>query len=509
MDVKKYTKRFFPVTLAVLIFGIFYVILFFPKRNREMIRVADEYQMYCGSCHIAPEPSNIPKAIWEKNVLPEMAARMGYRYDDFNPYKYSIEENHYVRLSNAYPEEPILDSVTWERLRDYILSQAPDSVPNLPIRKGRSSKLVQFDAVPRKLDMGPSGGIVNIGFDPASGRVFIGDVFGQVHEWQKPSPMAEFFESPVVLTVLGQDTLYITEMGKMGPSEIPKGKMYHASGGAIPGMEKLHRPVYSQVVDLNGDGQNEILVCEFGHLTGELSLFVKKDSTFAKNTLMQLPGAIKVDILDIDGDGKKDIIALFSQGREGIYAFVQKDDLQFDVERLIGLPPEYGLSWFSVLDYNKDGHFDIVTANGDNADYSNFLKPYHGIRLYLNNGANQFTEEWFYPINGVTRVLADDFDLDGDIDFATMSFFPDFENNPEEGFVYLENQDAISYSFIPYVTEKAKTGNWLVMDKGDFDKDGDVDLMLGNFNVLKSLSFREENDFDILYLENRTIHKQL
>jgi hypothetical protein len=274
-------------------------------------------------------------------------------------------------------------------------------------------------------------------------------------------------------------------------------------------MEKLHRPVYSQVVDLNGDGQNEILVCEFGHLTGELSLFVKKDSTFAKNTLMPLPGAIKVDILDIDGDGKKDIIALFSQGREGIYAFVQKDDLQFDVERLIGLPPEYGLSWFSVLDYNKDGHFDIVTANGDNADYSNFLKPYHGIRLYLNNGANQFTEEWFYPINGVTRVLADDFDLDGDIDFATMSFFPDFENNPEEGFVYLENQDAISYSFIPYVTEKAKTGNWLVMDKGDFDKDGDVDLMLGNFNVLKSLSFREENDFDILYLENRTIHKQL
>lgn len=32
---------------------------------------------YCQSCHLLPEPSTLTKTIWEANVLPLMAARMG------------------------------------------------------------------------------------------------------------------------------------------------------------------------------------------------------------------------------------------------------------------------------------------------------------------------------------------------------------------------------------------------------------------------------------------------
>ena len=102
----------------------------------------------------------------------------------------------------------------------------------------------------------------------------------------------------------------------------------------------------------------------------------------------------------MDNDGKKDIVALFAQGREGIYIFYQKDNLEFSVDPVVLMPPEYGSSWFSLLHYNNDGHLDILLANGDNADYSRFLKPYHGVRLFINNGKNEFTEKWFYPCFG-------------------------------------------------------------------------------------------------------------
>ncbi|MDG1730244.1 MAG: VCBS repeat-containing protein [Algibacter sp.] len=158
-------------------------------------------------------------------------------------------------------------------------------------------------------------------------------------------------------------------------------------------------------------------------------------------------------------DGKKDIVALFAQGREGIYVFYQTDNLEFNVEPLVLMPSESGSSWFELLDFNNDGYPDILLANGNNADYSRFLKSYHGIWLFINNGKNEFNEEWFYPINRATRVSVGDFDMDGDIEFVVLSFFSDFDKGLEEGFVYLENVDSSNYLFTSYTSEKTKSGN--------------------------------------------------
>ena len=209
----------------------------------------------------------------------------------------------------------------------------------------------------------------------------------------------------------------------------------------------------------------------------------------------------------MNGDQKKDIVVLFAQGREGMYIFYQEEDLNFKPEQVIIMQPEFGLSWFSMLDYNNDGHLDMLLVNGDNADYSNFLKPYHGVRLYINNGENAFKEEWFYPINGATRVLVEDFDMDGDLDFAVLSFFPDFKNGLEEGFVYLENLDSENYKFKPHTTELATKGNWLVMEKGDFDQDGDTDIVLGSFTMVPVNKFKSDKKIDLLFLENTVVEK--
>jgi hypothetical protein len=501
------TKNIFLILLIVIVLIITSAIYITSSSSKEENRLylENQYTVNCSSCHIKPEIASIPKHIWKNTVLPEMALRMGLDYNEDGALKYSNTEKEHNEINNGYPKTPLIDSLKWVELYNYIIDVAPDSVPNSPIRHGRNSKLTQFESsivIVNKTK--PTGGIVNINYNKGTAELLVGDVFGQLYNWKKDPEIKMTLTSPIISSVYDDKTFFATEIGFMGPSEVSKGAVYRMTSNTIvPIAEDLHRPVYTEINDLNGDGTKEIIICEFGDLTGELSLLVKEGTEFRKRTLLALPGSIKVEVVDMNQDGKKDIIALFAQGREGIYIFYQKENLEFSIDPVILMPPEYGSSWFSLLDYNNDGHLDILLANGDNADYSKFLKPYHGIRLFINTGKNEFEEQWFYPINGSTRVLVDDFDMDGDFDFAVLSFFPDYANNLEEGFVYLENKDTSNYKFEAYTTHRAEIGNWLVMEKGDFDQDGDIDIVLGNFNMLAANRFEAKKECDLLWLENK------
>ena len=74
-------------------------------------------------------------------------------------------------------------------------------------------------------------------------------------------------------------------------------------------------------------------------------------------------------------------------------------------------------------------------------------------------------------------AIAEDFDLDGDIDLCAISFFPDYREHPEEGFVYLEKTDK---GYTASTFEEINLGRWIVMDHEDYDQDGDEDLILGS-----------------------------
>jgi len=165
------------------------------------------------------------------------------------------------------------------------------------------------------------------------------------------------------------------------------------------------------------------------------------------------------------------------------------------------------------LDYDGDGDDDIVTVNGDNADKTYVHKPYHGLRIHLNDGNNQFTESYFYPLYGATRFVANDFDQDGDTDFAIISTFPDYENNPDYSMVYLENLNAAAYEFQNHSFEEANLSRWFLLDVGDVDLDGDTDIILSAFTyvftpVPPAISAGwEKNNADIMVLENTLFDK--
>ena len=81
---------------------------------------------------------------------------------------------------------------------------------------------------------------------------------------------------------------------------------------------------------------------------------------------------------------------------------------------------------------------------------------------------------------GASMAMARDYDNDGDLDIAAISFFPDFENAPDRGFLYFENEG--DYGFKPYRMPSTTVSRWLVMEAADYDSDGDIDLILGANN---------------------------
>jgi len=468
------------------------------------------YETHCSSCHMLPNINNIPKQIWEKNVLPEMAARVGIKYNNYNPFNKSFVENSLVKLSKIYPEQPTIDIAEWQKIHDYIIENAPDSLPPNASMATSFAEMNQFKPQLSSSDTNSNYGITSLQFSPSDNHFLIGDSRGRINEWKLSGSQKLSISSPVTSCLKLEDSYFVTGIGYMNPSQQTLGAIYKigdARREKIAG--SLHRPVYTEIVDLDDDNNDEIIICEFGNLTGQLSMLVSGEGVYSKRTLLSLPGFIKLEVADLNQDGRKDIIALAGQGREGIYVLYQKENLEFDVDHIIELGPEYGSSWFELFDYNKDGFQDIVLVNGDNADYSVCIKPYHGIRLYLNNGNNEFSEKWFLPINGATRVMARDFDFDGDFDFAVLAAFPDLAKEPARSFIYLENLDAGQYKFKPFVTSWAMEGRWLLMDGGDIDLDGDIDILLGAYylpttsdpNSTAESRLRNSNT-NLLFLEN-------
>ncbi len=477
------------------------------------------YENHCGSCHLLPHPTDLTKVIWREKVLPEMAARMGIFENGYDPVKgLSKIEKAAIAQAHAYPTQPILPKKDWERIKNYILNLAPDSLEeNISKVQNLASvglPLTQFS--PQSVVLGGRTGsfISYLGFD---GKQFLaGDVSGHLMVEGKPGEPEVIFTgtSTIVDFTMQNGRSFITEIGEMPPTQQVLGHLTVLENGKpILLQDSLHRPVNALVKDLDGDGKNEIVVCEYGHYTGRLTLLKEAaGNRFERKTLLNLPGALRTEAKDMDGDGKLDLVVLMAQGDEGIFILFQKNKLQFDAERVLRFSPVWGTSWMEVVDYEGDGDMDIVTVQGDNADFSFVNKPYHGLRIFINDGRNHFTESYFKPIYGATRLLAQDFDQDGDLDFAVTAYFPDYVGSPTQSFVYLENRAAGKFDFATRSFPEAVAGRWLVMSSGDLDGDGDMDMAFGSFphsptpTPQKFVADWQKTGIDLMILKNQLKH---
>ena len=463
---------------------------------------ASLYHQYCASCHRAPEINTLPKDVWKNGVLPDMLNRMDLAEMYTDP----------ATIPSGF--RPKIKLAEWTAIQNYIISQAPQHLKTIP--KQTSAILKGFTPTALPLDTNNGAFFTFLQFEPETYSVLSGNINGVLSRHHFQSGTTEIIyegETPITWYNKERSTEFITEVGILDPSDEERGKIVmRTEGDALLLPQIYHRPVHTITEDLNKDGSIELVVSEFGNETGRLSLLYKNEANqYERKILLNQPGCLKTMIKDMNNDGKQDVIVMTSQANESITILYQEENLSFRAERVLEFDPVYGSSWFELVDYNNDGFDDLITVNGDNADKSYVHKPYHGLRIHLNNGRNEFTEAYFYPMHGATRFVTDDFDQDGDLDFGILSTFPDYENMPEYSFVYLENKNAENYSFETKLLPDPNLGRWFLMDKGDIDGDGDIDILLSSFTYaftpvpdFLEKKWSQENT-DILILEN-TLH---
>lgn len=451
---------------------------------------------YCQSCHLFPDPSLLNAEKWETGVLPRMAPHLGiFRFKtQFYP---SFRNDPYLSES-YYPSRPLVSPDEWEAIMDYYVATSPDSLPaqnrGAKIKKDLSLFTV---LTPASNYNNPATCFVKIDTTSKNqDRILIADAFSKkLFRFDNNLKAADSLSSDGAIVDLDfqGDNAIACNIGMLKPNNgrFGKGEMISFKEAGkfidIPHLlfDSLQRPVQITAADINTDGKIDFLVCEFGFATGALSWMENTgNNTFRKHLISPLPGAIKVWIEDHNHDSLPDLWALFAQGEEGIFLFTNKGDGTFSSDEVLRFPPIYGSSYFEMDDFNKDGYPDILYTCGDNADYSTVLKPYHGAYIFLNDGKDHFTQKYFFPMNGCFKAMARDFDGDGDLDIAAISFFADYTRQPEEGFVYLENKGNLEFQ--PHTLPEAESGRWLTMDAGDFDGDGKPDIILGNFSVAPS-----------------------
>ena len=494
------------LSISFCLISILSLNLFFSCNNNQQANVAVTNDssvqqgkrlaaVYCQSCHMLPDPSLLDKKSWSDGVLPAMGPHLGIFAYGMKTYPAKRNDPNVSR--NYYPSQQIITFPQWQNILDYYTTTAPDTLPKQQREKIKQD--LDFFTVMKPSLRYPVPTTCYVKFDTSLNKhtILLCDALSKkVFRFNKDLSLIDSLKisGPVVDFDFKQNELIACDMGNMNPNDAKLGsadiidldKNKKMKLSPSPLFDKLGRPVQITEADLNKDGKMDFIICEFGNFAGALSWMENLgNNKFERHVLRAFPGAIKVYVDDYNHDGLPDIWALFAQGEEGIFLFTNKGNGNFEQRQVLRFPPVYGSSSFELTDLNNDGHPDIIYTCGDNADYSKVLKPYHGVYIYLNDGKNNFTQKYFFPMDGCYKAIARDFDGDGNIDIAAISYFADYKNQPEEGFVYLENKG--NFQFQPHTLAAGELGRWLTMDVGDLDGDGKPDIILGNFSIGPSM----------------------
>jgi hypothetical protein len=458
----------------------------------------------CSGCHVWPEPGVLNRKAWVE-VLDKMQPWLGLE---------PIPDDVPDELRGRFPSKKMIDAAQWTELKEYYLANAPKELAVTPAKFDGEAKL--FEAVDAKAPFGafymtlrvePKTGVIWAGWGGNDGdhAVFRGDANGKwskVLDWGGAPAQFRFSDKGILAVMIGD----------LIPSNKASGGLVMVEGDKhVALMKSLRRPTDVLVGNFDGKEPEDFVLCEFGHLVGGVTWIGRDNEQSVRRSLLDQPGILNAASADLNGDGHLDFAVLIGQEREGVFLFFGDGKGAFEPRAILPRHPSWGHSHLELVDINGDQHPDLLITNGDNGDlYDVPVKPYHGIRIHLNDGKGNFLEEKYFAQPGAYRALAEDFDGDGDLDIISIAYFADFKKAPEAALIYLRQDKPMEFKQLKM--PGAQSGRWITMDAGDVDGDDDVDLVLGAMNFgpgvgaipIKTRQRWAREKLPVLILRNRT-----
>jgi hypothetical protein len=247
--------------------------------------------------------------------------------------------------------------------------------------------------------------------------------------------------------------------------------------------DRVARVADARAADLDGDGDFDVSVAGFGYDDGETGWLENQGGwKFEQHTLQRLSGPINAIPADIDGDTHPDIVALVSQEWEEIWAFTGDGRGTFTPRMIWGSTnPDFGSSWLTLVDLDRDGDPDILYANGDAFEYAPpNSRPWQGVQWLENRGDLKFEFHRMVDLQGATSPEAVDLDGDGDLDVLLVTSNNDWDNPEAPSLLWLENDGRMQFTMHPIASSPT---HLLTLAVGDLDGDGKPDAVTGGMHI--------------------------
>jgi predicted nucleotidyltransferase len=221
--------------------------------------------------------------------------------------------------------------------------------------------------------------------------------------------------------------------------------------------------------DYDNDGDLDYLFTGFVNTYRATKIYKNNgNNTFSEQTGISLQGVNSGSAAwgDYDNDGDLDILLTGYTGSSFISKIYTNNGNNIFTElpgiSLIGV-------WKSSIawgDYNNDGNLDILLTGESNS--SGYVS-----KIYKNNGNNTFTEQTGISMQGVTSgsVAWGDCDNDGDLDILMTGWI----TNIAKSTVYQNNGNN---TFTELIGTSFTAVNNSSVAWGDYDNDGDLDIIL-------------------------------